>query len=100
MPQLDLSVDDLMGQISDTFGGLIESRPVQPLKRPKHELERESNDSYDQLPRVVQLLTTLVLRHESQLQALAAQDTFILFFQPGRPVSSRRSSKPHNSGNS
>ena len=83
MPQLDLSVDDLMGQISDTFGGLIESRPVQCLKRWKRELEREPSDTYDQLPRVVQLLTTLVLRHESQLQALAVQGTFILFFQPG-----------------
>ena len=32
---------------------------------------------------MVQLLTTLVLRHESQLQTLAVQDTFVLFFQPG-----------------
>ena len=31
---------------------------------------------------MVQLLATLALRHESQLQALAVQDTFILFLQP------------------
>ena len=32
---------------------------------------------------MVQLLATLTLGHESQLQALAVQDTYILFLQPG-----------------
>ena len=32
---------------------------------------------------MMQMLAQLALRHESQLQALATQDTFMLFLQPG-----------------
>lgn len=42
-----------------------------------------SNDTSNQLPKMMQMLAQLALRHESQLQALATQDTFMLFLQPG-----------------
>ena len=84
MPHFEITPDDLMGQLTDTFGGLPDVQPrQQALKRPKHEIEPASRDSSDQLPKMVQLLATLTLGHESQLQALAVQDTYILFLQPG-----------------
>ena len=64
-------------------GSAIEEKPRQPLKRPKHEADMELPSTSDQLPKVVQLLATLALRHERQLQAMAVQDTFIIFLQPG-----------------
>ena len=68
---------------ADTFGSLLDGSRPQSLKRPKHENDAASRDTPDQLPGMVQLLATLALRHESQLQAIAVQDTFILFLQPG-----------------
>ena len=58
-------------------------KPAQSLKRPKRETDTASRDTSDQLPKMVQVLATLALRRESQLQAIAVQDTFILFLQPG-----------------
>ncbi|CAK9105377.1 unnamed protein product [Durusdinium trenchii] len=84
MPHFEISADDMMGQISDTFGNLIEGSKPQSLKRPKHELDGGSRDTSDQQPNLIQMLASLALRHESQLQAIAIQDTFILSLQPGQ----------------
>ena len=84
MPHFEISADDMMGQLSDTFGNLIDGSKPQSLKRPKHEQDGGSRDTSDQHPNLIQMLASLDLRHESQLQAIAIQDTFILFLQPGQ----------------
>lgn len=71
-----------MMQLDDTFGNFLMEHRSPAAKRSRGH-EEGSSDTSNQLPKLMQLLAQLALRHESQLQALATQDTFILFLQPG-----------------
>ena len=71
-----------MGQTQDAFGGLFRttSRPSQKRGRPE-ELSQEAVDTLERIQKTMGLLTALSLRHESQLQAQASTDQFLMFFQ-------------------
>lgn len=55
-------------------------RSSQKRGRPE-ELQSENQETLERLQKAMSLLTALSLRHESQLQAQASTDQFLLFFQ-------------------
>ena len=72
---LQMNEDDMMGELSESWGNLIQSKRRRlPDEGPPPKGQGKGN----QLTRA---LIQLAWRHESQLQALAMEDQYILFWQ-------------------
>lgn len=82
MGTYEITDDDMMGQMHDALGGIFtsSSRSSQKRGRPE-ELSQEAWEALERLQKAMSLLTALSLRHESQLQAQASTDQFLMFFQ-------------------
>ena len=68
--------EDFMGELNESWGNLLQQGNLNKRRRPT---EQEPVDRPQQS--VSRALIQLALRHESQLQAMAMEDQFILFLQ-------------------
>ena len=75
---LTLTEDDMMGELHESWGHLL-NPPNAKRQRPNQ--PKAAGEPQAHLSAVSKALIQLALRHESQLQALAMDDQFILFFQ-------------------
>ena len=79
-----MTEDDFMGQLDDTVNGLLALNQSQQNKRrrgdgPSPPSQRRQVDPQG----LTKALIQIALRHESQLQALAQTDQFVIFLQGG-----------------
>ena len=86
MPMIEYGADELMAQIGDTFGSMLQEDERQPAhKRTKGQMESHQGtsgaSSSEPIVQALQLLTTLTLRQEGYIQSLQTTDTFLMFLQ-------------------